>query len=39
LLTIMQGQDVPAICRELDELEDLDPAEVQGSNISLRLQR
>jgi phenylalanine-4-hydroxylase len=39
LLTIMQGQDVPAICRELDELEDLDPAEVQGQAVTLPLRR
>ncbi|QIK78302.1 phenylalanine 4-monooxygenase [Sphingomonas piscis] len=39
LLTMMQGQDVPAICRELDELEDLDPSNVEGTPVSLPLRR
>jgi hypothetical protein len=35
----MQGQDVPAICRELDSMEDLDPAEVLGKDVTLPLRR
>jgi phenylalanine-4-hydroxylase len=39
LLTIMQGQDVPEICKELDEFEDLDPTQVEGQSVDLPLLR
>jgi phenylalanine-4-hydroxylase len=39
LLTLMQGQDVPAICAALDALEDLDPTSVEGEAIDLPLRR